>query len=370
MNMLSNIPPFLRPEWLWLVAPAIFIVSVAWLINFRLGKKDESEYAEAKLLKQFSQLPTLWGQVLPLLILNVVAVCLVVAAAGPYEPVAPIRLPAGSVRLVFVQDGSRSAAIEDWRQSNTLLGGPDCSSVKGACGSRIEVSKQILLNQIMPSLDGNSLGLADYAVTGKVQSYLNYDFSPLRDILTVFDWVRVGSGLGYSSHIEEGLKAAEKIFDRAGPQPGAEDVIVLATDGGFDGTQQDLDAELKSLSDKGRKLIILGLGNPIPSPIPIYNDEGSLTGQFKVNDKVVMIGRDDSFLEKLAKRANGQYIPVTPGQQLKINWPSTLSGHKVAFQTKNLYDRPLKLAMILLTVLWLRKLAIRALSLKVRFKRS
>lgn len=366
---LFEIPPFLHPNWLWLCLPVTIAVSVAWYINLRLSKQMVREFGEPALIARFSEMPTLVEKAIALVILNLLVICLVVAAAGPYEPIAPVQLPSGSVRVVMVIDASRTAAVEDLRTSNVLFGGPDCTPVRGPCGSRIDVVKEILLQQIMPSIDGNALALVTFALKGKIQSQLNYDFSPLRDMLTTLDWIRIDAGMGYSSHIEEGLKAAQRILDKTPAQPGVEDVIVLASDGGFDGLEADLAEQLKTMRDKNRKLIVLGLGNPLRSPIPLYDENGASIGQYKIDGKVVTVGRDDDFLKKkLANRIGGQYIPVTPGQPLNINWPAALSGHRIVYQNHTLHDRPLILAMVLLAVLWLHK-AITGLLGKSRSRR-
>lgn len=353
---LVSMPLFEHPDWLWLSMPAAAAVTLLWFFSVHLSARTVQEYGEPALIEAFSETPTRFDRLLSLTMLNLLSLCLVVAAAGPYEAVAPVTIPAGSVRLVMVFDASRSAAVEDLRLSNVMFGGRECSLVVGPCGSRIDVAKDILLQQIMPAIDGNALGLVTFAQRGKIQSYLNYDFSPVRDMLTTLDWIRVDAGLGYTSHIEEGLKAAQKILDKTEAGQGVEDIIILATDGGFDGRDSALTAQLNAMRDKHRRLIVLGIGNPARSPIPLYDENGASIGQFKSDGKVVTIGRDDEFLKKLAKRAGGTYIPVTPGQSLGISWPAALTGERVVYQNHTLHDRPLLLAMILLAVLWLRRI--------------
>lgn len=351
----SEMPLFSHPDLLWLAVPAALAVTAIWFVNVQLGKHTVREYGEPLLIAPFSETPTRLDSVLSLVLLNAIAMCIVVAAAGPYEPVAPVKIPAGSVRVVMVMDASRSAAIEDLRSSNVLFGGPDCSQVIGPCGSRIDVAKQILLRQIMPAIDGNALGLVTFAQKGKIQSYLNYDFSPVRDMITTLDWIRVDAGLGYSSHIEEGLKAAQKVLDKTPAGPGVEEIIVLASDGGFDGRDSALNVQLTAMRDKHRRLIVLGMGNALRSPIPLYDDNGASIGQFKSDGKVVTVGRDDAFLKALAKRVSGTYVDVTPGQPLAISWPAALAGERVVYQNHTLHDRPVLLAVILLAVLLLRR---------------
>jgi von Willebrand factor type A domain len=355
-----EMPLFTHPDWLWLCVPATLAVTGIWFVNVQLGKQTVREYGEPSLVAPFSKIPSRFDRLLSLGLLNLIAICFVVAVAGPYEPVAPVKIPAGSVRLVMVIDASRSAAIEDLRSSNVLFGGPDCSQVTGPCGSRIDVAKQILLRQIMPSIDGNALGLVTFAQKGKIQSYLNYDFSPVRDMITTLDWIRVNAGLGYTSHIEEGLRAAQKVLDKTPAGAGVEDIIVLASDGGFDGRDSALTAQLNTLREKHRRLIVLGLGNALRSPIPLYDDNGASIGQFKSDGKVVTVGRDAAFLKGLAKRVGGTYIDVTPGQPLGISWPAALSGERVVYQNHTLHDRPVWVAVILLTVLLSRRFVVNA----------
>lgn len=345
-------PSFFRPGLLWWGIPTTVLVTyVAWYIDGVFGKKALKDYGDLQFVSRFSRLPKFADRTFTLLVLTVVACCFVVAAAGPYEQVAPIKVPAGSMRLVFVQDTSRSTAAEDARESMPLFGGPDCSTIKGPCGNRVQVGITVLLTQIMPALEGNALGLVSFATGSAVYSYLNYEFAPLHAILKDYNWMKVGSGHGYASNITEGLKAAEKVFDRDGPRKqGVEDVIILAADGGFSGGDSELDAEARKLRHAGFRLIILGLGSALPSPIPVYDADGALKGQFLSEG----VKRDDAFLSRLAQKAGGQYIALTPGQPLNIYWPSTLAGDRIQFQSRNLYAYPIALSMILLVVLWLR----------------
>lgn len=354
-SWLELIPLFTHPDWLWLGIPAAVVTTALWFVNLQAGEQTEREYGEPALIAPFSDTPSRLDRIISVLLLNLASLSLIVAAAGPYVPVAPVTIPSGSVRLVVVIDASRSAAIEDLRSSNASFGGLDCALVSGPCGSRIDVAKEILLHQIMPAIDGNALGLVTFAQKGKIQSYLNYDFSPARDMLTTLDWIRVDSGLGYTSHIEEGLKAAQKVLDKAPAEPGTEEIIVLASDGGFDGRDSALAAQLNALREKHRRLIVLGLGSTLRAPIPLYDANGGAIGQYKSDGKVVTVARDDAFLKSLAKRAGATYIPVTPGQPLGISWPAALSGERVVYQNHTIHDRPLAAAMILLAVLWLRR---------------
>jgi hypothetical protein len=348
---------FLRPQFLWWAMPAAILCTAAALyFDALLASRDLRRYGNPEHVCRFSRLPKLADRLFTTALLCLVSASLVVAAAGPYEQVAPVQVPAGSLRVVYVQDTSRSAAIEDARNWLPLYGGPDCALVAGPCGNRVQVGLAVLINQIMPAIEHSSLGLVSYATYATVHSYLNYDFAPLHLILKDLDWVKVGSGHGFASNITEGLKAAQKVFERNGPRKqGVQDVIVLASDGGFSGNERDLDAQLMLLENAGYRLIVLGLGNSLPSPIPVYEADGRLKGQFLSGN----LQRDEAFLNRLTEKAGGKYIALSPGKPLDIDWPSTLAGKRMQLQMRNLYGYPVALAMLLLTVLWLKRLTVR-----------
>src|SRR5262249_40495864 len=135
-----------------------------------------------------------------------------------------------------------------------------------------------------------------------------------------------------------------------------EKVIVLMSDGGFTGKAEDLAAVTQELAARHIRLIIVGLGMPTAIPIPVYDEQGQLTGYFKKDDKVVTTAIEEPAPLPLSAPAGGQYIHLTNDKDLNIQWASTLAGSKVEPKVRHVYQYPLSVALALLFALSLRGL--------------
>ncbi|HEY9868164.1 MAG TPA: vWA domain-containing protein [Candidatus Obscuribacterales bacterium] len=344
---------FANPSYLYWLLAVLPLAAAFWYASFWFRRKTRQQYGEAGLVDRYTRKP---GLVLELLQLGgwlVVLTLLVVATAGPLQPDAPQRARTGSLQVVIVMDVSKSMAAEDYRSVMPGPDGTDGALVVGPHGSRLDMTKYLITTRIMPAIQGNQIGVVTYTGSGFPQADLTDDYTALRFVLT--NWVKVGSAPGGGSDFSEGLKEALATFKRD-EDPNKEKVIVLFSDGGFTGDQAELAKVTQELAAQRVRLIIVGLGMPAAIPIPVYDENGQLTGYFKKDDKVVTTAIEEANLTRLAAATGGEYIHLTNDKDLQIQWATTLAGTKVEPRVRHVYQYPLGVALALLLVLSARGL--------------
>lgn len=343
---------FLHPAYLWLVP--IFILATISLahLNFARRWQAREQYGELRLVDIYSR-PLRWReQVLALILWSGAISGLFVAAAGPTLPAAPVQVPRGSEQVVAVWDVSKSMLAEaEYRYFLTSETSPP--EGKGPFGSRIDMVRSVVIKQLMPALTGNELGVVTYSGNGWVQAEIMSDFASMRWVLD--NWVKAGSAPGGGSDYAEGLKTAIALFKEAGPANGHERVIVLFSDGGFTGTSEGLAEALQLLRDNNVRLIVVGVGDNSPVPLPVYNSHGFRTGYVKDEDgQIATAPLEEQNLIDLASRSEGTYIHLDPSSQLEVKWAPALAGSKLEEQRTDVYRFPLAAALLLLLAIFIR----------------
>lgn len=344
---------FANPSYLYSLLAVLPLAAAFWYASFWFRRKGREQYGEAGLVNRYTRKPGLAAELLRLTAWVVTLALLVVAAAGPLQSDAPQRARTGSLQVVIVMDVSKSMAAEDYRGVMPGPDGTDGALVVGPHGSRLDMTKYLIVTKIMPAIQGNQIGVVTYTGSGFPQSDLTDDYVALRFVLE--NWVKVGSAPGGGSDFAEGLKEAIATFKRD-EDPAREKVIVLMSDGGFTGKAEDLAAVTQELAAQRIRLIIVGLGMPTAIPIPVYDAQGQLTGYFKKDDKVVTTTIEEPILIQLAAVTGGEYIHLTNDKDLTIQWASTLAGSKVEPKVRHVYQYPLGVALTLLFALSLRGL--------------
>ncbi len=179
---------FLHPGILFLV-PLLFAATLSlWHLNFQRRLRARSHYGEPRLVDRYSR-PLRWReQLLALVLWSGAFTAMVVAAAGPTLPAAPMQVPRGSAQVVAVWDVSRSMLAEaEYRSFLTQEDSPP--EGEGPFGNRIDMVRYVIVNQLMPVLTGNELGIVTYSGNGWVQAELMSDFASMRWVLDSSAWL-------------------------------------------------------------------------------------------------------------------------------------------------------------------------------------
>lgn len=314
-----------------------------WLLGHRARVLTRRQYTEQRL--DTAPKWTLRSQLFNLAAWTLTVTMLVLAAAGPVMTGPPQTVPAGTLQVVVVLDVSKSMAPEDYRYSMPDNGNK--TEIVGPYGSRLDMAKY-LIKSIMGNIGGNQLGIVTYTGEGFPQADLSDDFVALRFI--VDKAIRIGGAPGGGSDYARGLREALATFKRD-EDPNKQKVIVLMSDGGFTGDQEELKAVEDELSKQNVRLIVVGLGVPQNSPIPIYVN-GQLTGYEQLKEDQSTAFLETPLKEVAASVQGAQYAYVAPGDAPpNLNWPSRLAGSKAQSHETPIFQYFLGAGLFLVLVL-------------------
>lgn len=347
-------PQFLGAGLLAVVLCALFLRA-----GYRARKAARLSYGESRLVDRYSRPLSPRLEALIFFGYAFAIVLLSLAAAAPVMQGAAVRALAGSLDVVVVSDVSRSMASEEYRPFMPARDGVPAEQVAGAYGSRLDFVKHTIESRIMPAISRNRLGIITYSGLGFTQAELSYDHASLRWILR--HWMPVGGAPGNGSDFASGLKEALQLFaDPAAlsvPPSGTEErerVIVLFSDGGFTGSQDDLRLITSELLRRRVRLVIIGVGGNQPSAIPQYSASGEMSGNLMRDGQTVLTHFEEEPLLALRAAADGEYIRLAPGDTLNIDWASVLAGGRVEIGERHLFIFPLLAALVLLGILQIR----------------
>jgi hypothetical protein len=250
-------------------------------------------------------------------------------------------------------DVSWSMAAEDYRGIMNAPDGTPGTAMPGPFGNRLDMSKFIIVQRMMPAIQGNQIGLVTYMGNGFSQAPLTDDYTALRFVLK--NWVKDGSAPGGGSDISAGLSEALDTF-KADEDPKKDKVIVLFSDGGFTGKPEELQDVIQKLNEQHVRVIVVGVGGNTPIPIPLY-DKDQPKGYRTKDEQVVMTSIEEAQLQAIASATSNEYIHVAEAKDVNIQWASTLAGSKAEPHETHIYQYPLGAALALLLLLSLRGLA-------------
>ncbi len=270
----------LRPEWLWLLLPALIVCA---LLSARtLARHDWQRDIDPDLLPHLlvgnSSVRKRW----PLLITALVAAVLVtVAAAGPSwtKIDVPVMKPADAV--VILLDASPSMLAED------------------VAPSRMQRARFKLADLLRERREGQT-GLVVYGGDAFIVAPLTDDNKTLLNLLP-----QLGPELMpvAGSNPKAGLELALQLLDSSNQSGGR---ILWITDGV---TEPQVQGLIDALGAKRRSITILGVGTDRGAPIPA--DEG---GFLKTEDgEIIVAALDDRLLRRIAKSSGGRYARLELG---------------------------------------------------------
>jgi von Willebrand factor type A domain len=258
------------------------------------------------------------------------------ALAWPVSPDHPDSVRKGTMEAVGVYDVSWSSDGEDYRGKMPNCP-PGTTVATGRCGSRLLMAR-FLTEQIMKVIAGNNLGLVTYMGDGfRIFPTFTDDFTGLK--FTMEQSLFSGNAPGGGSDITQGLLKAVELIESEGDKS-KQHVIVLFSDGGFDGKQEDLDKVLHYIREKGYRLVVIGLGGNNEVDLPMYDSTTGAFVKYRPLDDAACpkdeqgqpthcnsTAIDEDVLKMVAATAGGEYHVVPPGQtSVQVNWATALGG--------------------------------------------
>jgi Ca-activated chloride channel family protein len=212
------------------------------------------------------------------------------ALTDPRLPYGAPQLRAGALDVVMVLDVSKSMAAEDY-----------------GLHSRLEQAQRIARG-LLPTLQGNRIGLVTFAGVSFRQAELTNDITALDFILA--HWVKLDNISVGGSDIAGALEMGLTIFPE---QSDRQQVMLLFSDGGD--TDEALHAILRHAVQRGVRIVTLGLGHSEPSRLPLYGPDRKFQGYMHINNRVVTTQLNEAVLQQIAAETGGTYLRLRHGNE-------------------------------------------------------
>lgn len=301
------------PTVLWLLVAVPPLAALALWFAWKRNERFQNEFGDRKLVGRLSEFVTSGTYLAKGFCLVVGLSLLVVALSRPSIKNGTAEFPHGTIDVISIVDVSRSMAVPDYKEA--LAGTPNAE------GRRLDMARHLILTDVVPSLNYNRLGIISYAGTGFPMAFLSDDMLAL-------DWMLkralvMGSAPGENSEMGKAFQMAFTLFD-LDSKPGNRKVIVLFSDGGNDTELPELHAAIAELQKRGVELIIVGLGKPVGSPIPVNllskSDQGRFYNQkfYEHQGQVVTSKLEENTLLLMRNMTGGRYVRVVNASDFSI----------------------------------------------------
>ena len=291
-------------KWL-LVLPVMVALIVS---TFQWKAKITHDLGDPALVRAMSSSHSDRRMLLRNILVVVAVACIVLAACRPQWGQTESVVKRSGVDVVFALDLSKSMLAKDTPPS------------------RLQSAKQEI-RTTLEMLGGDRVGLVVFTAVSFAQSPLTSDYGAMRFYLKKlnpeqmpFGGTSVGRAIQDSIELLTGTSAQPSLYTSTPQQvPAPEEdapkmkraktqVIVLITDG-EDHESQPLTAA-KAAAMHGIHVVTVGFGSAQGSRIPVYRNDGSLSGYKRdKGGEFVYTRLDSTTLEKMAALTDGIYIP-------------------------------------------------------------
>ncbi|MBZ0189268.1 MAG: VWA domain-containing protein, partial [Candidatus Obscuribacterales bacterium] len=297
--------------WLIAVVPplALMTIVIAWRRDRRLAQR----YGDERLYGRFSEVLSKSRFFAKALCVTLGTALIVVALSRPVLKNGYTEFPYGKVDVVTLVDVSRSMGVPDYKGQ--------LNDTKYAEGRRLDMARHLILTDIVPSLNYNRLGVVTYSGTALPLAFLTDD-------MLAMDWmlrraVTMGSAPGEGSEMGKAFDMAITLFE-LDSKPDYKKIIVLFSDGGIDTDAAVMHQVTAELEKRNIELIVVGLGKPIPSPIPVALLSDGDKQRFREQEfhehegQVVTSRLDENALLLLRNMTGGRYVRVSQASDFSI----------------------------------------------------
>lgn len=307
----------------WLIAPLLLLLGLI-LLETRRRQAFLNAFGDLPLVSRFSGLGPEWTRRLRPFFLSLALVAVAMALSRPVLATNSGEDRRRPLDIVALLDVSRSMGAEDY--------GPKVS--------RLGKAKAMIL-EALPDLAGTSVGVVTFAGAAFRQAPLTVDHAALKYILN--NWVFIESAPPGGSDIAQGIRTAVRLF--SGRQ--RERVLLLFSDGG-QAKSEDLSSALAELRSNRIAIFTFGLGGPVPSKLPQYDENGRFSGWLVLNGNLVTTRLDEDIMKEIAARTDGGYSRVISGRELSQALSRLRISHRQSQESRELFQWPLAAALLFL----------------------
>lgn len=326
---------FNHPEFMVTALSLVLGFLLVSLIVIRIQRGAIDRFGRRETLSRFSQFTR---KTTTVFLLALAMMSLSIAAAEPVLNSVG-NVSALTLNAVIVMDVSRSMLAKDGLEGKTRL-----------------ESGVLAIEQVLDSYPDARIGLILYS--GVAQAYLpTFDHEAIRFILHyVMDSYQHVQGEGSNT-----MDALEKAGTLIEALPYRIDTIFLISDGGTSLTPSAFAPQTVSIMEKLRKLgvriVAVGIGDYLPSPIPVYDQNGAFVGYHQYQGMTAYTSLDETPLLQFADETSGWYIHLTDfGDLVKISRDQHLDSQPtVQATTVNLVWLPVAISLLFVSILLLMR---------------
>ncbi|MCF7885928.1 MAG: VWA domain-containing protein [Candidatus Marinimicrobia bacterium] len=276
---------FAHLEYIWIFA-LVGLIAVLIFYSRKKIKKSLNKFARSelvgKLLENYRPRISKISQNL----FVVASLLLGIALIGPKIGQSIQEVERKGVDVIIAMDVSKSMDAED------------------VSPSRLERAKY-RVSKFLDQLQGDRIGLVAFAGISYLHCPLTLDYSAANLFLDILDTgVITTQGTAIADAIETALGAFKKESEK-------NRAIVVISDG--EDHEGDIDEAIQKAKDKGVVIYSIGVGTQSGAPIPLINNEGQKTGEYKKDKKgnIVTTRLVSRTLKKIARETDGEYAQLS-----------------------------------------------------------
>jgi Ca-activated chloride channel family protein len=299
---------FEHKEYFFLLLLIPIVISIYFYVQYQT-KKQLEKIGSIDLMKRLMPDRNEKKSLLKFIALNVVLFFLILALAQPQMGTKMEKVQRKGIDIMIALDVSKSMLSQD------------------VAPSRLEKSK-LLIQTLLKNLDGDRVGLVIFAGNAYLQMPLTVDYSSL---LLYLRSITTNSVPTQGTIITDALEKSEAAFKETDKKHKA---IIVITDG--EDHEENAINMAEELASDGTKVFTVGVGTANGGNIPVYDQNGQITGEKKDENGAVIISKmNANMLQALAKGGNGNYYVLDNTKQVA----EFLSKDIAKIETKTINDK-------------------------------
>ena len=268
---------FVNNEILWLL-PVIFVFAVAFWAYTKRKRRQLEEFGDPELMEQLMPNASRKRPVFKFILVMIALTLLIIAAARPQFGQSERTEKRQGIEAIVALDISNSMLAED------------------VAPNRLERAKQ-MLSKLMDNMVNDKVGLVVFAGDAFVQLPITCDYVSAKMFLNSIKPELIKT---QGTAIGQALATSIRCF---GEQSDASRAIILITDG--ENHEDDAVAVAKRAKEMGIQVLVVGIGKPEGSPIPLPG-----TNNFRKDRQgnVVVSKLNEDMCREIAQAGGGIYV--------------------------------------------------------------
>lgn len=268
---------FANNEILWLL-PVIFVFAVAFWAYTKRKRRQLAEFGDEALMAELMPNASRKRPVFKFILVMIALTLLIIAAARPQFGQSERTEKRQGIEAIVALDISNSMLAED------------------VAPNRLERAKQ-MLSKLMDNMVNDKVGLVVFAGDAFVQLPITCDYVSAKMFLNSIKPELIKT---QGTAIGQALATSIRCF---GEQSDASRAIILITDG--ENHEDDAVAVAKRAKEMGIQVLVVGIGKPEGSPIPLPG-----TNNFRKDRQgnVVVSKLNEDMCREIAQAGGGIYV--------------------------------------------------------------